>query len=472
MRTLKNHRLFPWLLLAMMAVSSMNVAVSDEAGASRAMVQAKRNPAELRNFLLGMPKGADLHTHLSGAVYAEDIIDIALHGKNDYCIDGVTFYATRAPCQGGQRPISDLISDGRLYDKVLAAWSMRGFIPGDTTGHDHFFAAFEKFGAIVSPNTGNALATIAQRAAEQNVQYIEPLMSPAFSQVSQVADRVTYTTDFPALRQALLDNGLLQVIPDAKRNADVTLAQMKTALGCDTATPKVGCQTAMAFGAQISRGFSPVNVFAQLLFAFELMEADPRWVALNMVQPEDSWTAVDDYALHMQMIRYLKSVYPNSHVSLHAGELTYGLVPPDALRFHVRDAVNVAGAERIGHGVDILWEDSWRSTMRAMRNRHVCVEINLTSNKYILGVSGKQHPMRQYLKQGVPVTIATDDEGIERTDITGEYQRAVLEQDMSYLQLKKIARAGLECSYLPEPAKQQALRQQREMFMTFEKGYN
>jgi hypothetical protein len=53
---------------------------------------------------------------------------------------------------------------------------------------------------------------------------------------------------------------------------------------------------------------------------------------------------------------YLHSVYPKVHISLHAGELAPGLVPPDGLSFHIREAVHLGHAERIGHGVDVMYE--------------------------------------------------------------------------------------------------------------------
>ncbi len=58
----------------------------------------------------------------------------------------------------------------------------------------------------------------------------------------------------------------------------------------------------------------------------------------------------------MRMLAYLHERYPKVHISLHAGELVQGLVPPEGLRFHIRDSVEIAHAERIGHGVDVMNE--------------------------------------------------------------------------------------------------------------------
>lgn len=80
----------------------------------------------------------------------------------------------------------------------------------------------------------------------------------------------------------------------------------------------------------------------------------------------------------------------------HAGELTPGLVKPEDLTFHIREAVLVAGAERIGHGVDLVHEDDWKRLARTMARRGVAVEVTFSSNKQILGVAGDDHPFNAY----------------------------------------------------------------------------
>ena len=79
-------------------------------------------------------------------------------------------------------------------------------------------------------------------------------------------------------------------------------------------------------------------------------------------------------------------------VTLHAGELTLGLVPPRHLGWHIREAVMVAGADRIGHGIDISYDEHMFETLAYMAENKIAVEINLTSNEVILGVKGEDHP--------------------------------------------------------------------------------
>jgi adenosine deaminase len=197
------------------------------------------------------------------------------------------------------------------------------------------------------------------------------------------------------------------------------------------------------------RGFPKEQVFAQTLLGFEVASADPRFVGINYVMPEDGKISMDDYALHMKMVGFLHGLYPGVHISLHAGELAEGLVTPDGLCCHIRLAVEQAHAERIGHGVDVMQEERPIELLKEMAAKHVMVEINLTSNDGILGVSGKEHPFPIYRKYHVPVSLSTDDEGVSRIDVTHEFVRAAESYALSYEDLKQMVRTGLEHDFLP-----------------------
>lgn len=108
-----------------------------------------------------------------------------------------------------------------------------------------------------------------------------------------------------------------------------------------------------------------------------------------------------------------------------------------------------AQAERIGHGVDILYEDRPHELLKEMAAKHVMVEISLTSNDMILGVSGKDHPFPLYRMFHVPVALSSDDEGVSRTDLTHEYVRAVQTYGLHYADLKEMVRTGMEHNFCP-----------------------
>jgi adenosine deaminase len=223
---------------------------------------------------------------------------------------------------------------------------------------------------------------------------------------------------------------------------------------CGTAQPTPACNVEVRYLYQVLRNMPPPAVFVQILLGFEIAAADlssphPHYIGLNLVQPEDAEYSMADYTLHMQMIAALRPFYPHVPVTLHAGELAPGLVPPEGLRFHIRQAIAIAGAQRIGHGVDVMYEDQPYDLLKTMADRRILVEINLTSNDLILGIKGKDHPLPLYRKYGVPVALSTDDEGVSRIDLTHEYVMAAETFDLTYSELKEMARNSIEYSFLP-----------------------
>lgn len=68
----------------------------------------------------------------------------------------------------------------------------------------------------------------------------------------------------------------------------------------------------------------------------------------NLVQPEDGPTAIAAFSLQMAMLDYLHGVYTGVPIALYAGELVPGLAPPEALTFHIRDAIEACGYDGLG----------------------------------------------------------------------------------------------------------------------------
>ena len=96
----------------------------------------------------------------------------------------------------------------------------------------------------------------------------------------------------------------------------------------------------------------------------------------------------------------------------------------------------------------LVHENDALGLIKEMAQHNVLVEICLTSNDLILGVEGSNHPLQTYIHYGVPVTLATDDEGVSRSDMTHEYLRAVETYSFTYSQMKHMARLSLEHSFL------------------------
>jgi adenosine deaminase len=460
------------------ARTSAPVATPREQHAIRAFNNAKQSPLELTAFLTRMPKGGDLHTHLVGAVYAETFIRNA--AADLLCVDPKTmsFFKPKATtrsippqpvCGEGNVRAESAFNDQKLYDALVDSFSMRSFVPSaGTSGHDQFFATFNRFGAIDRSHAGEWLDEVATRAAAQNEQYLEIMETPVFADVAAISSRISWPTtpadpalnrtgdatgttreDLSHLRDALLAAGLRDEVTVDRKELDDALDARNKIENCGEPSARTACSVKIRFLYQVLRGFPPQQVFAQTLLGFEVASQDPRVVGINFVMPEDGYLSMSEYHRQMLMLDYLHSVYPTVHISLHAGELAPGLVPPNGLRFHIREAVDLGHAERIGHGVDVMYENEPQSLLKEMAARHIMVEINLTSNDVILGVNAPWHPLPTYRAAGVPIALSTDDEGVSRIDLTHEYTRAALEFGLSYLDLKNSARTSMEHSFLP-----------------------
>jgi adenosine deaminase len=432
---------------------------SSEARAARAFDAARSNPLELRAFLYRMPKGADLHYHLTGGVYAESWIRAGAEDHLCVNLSALAFVKPAAPsdhsaaqprCGPGEVPAAQAYADPHLYDALIDSFSMRSFVPSaGTSGHDHFFDTFAKFSGTDPRHIPEWIDQAASRAAAQNEQYLELMETPDFSHAARLATDLGWNSNLEQFREDLLAHGLRNDVAAASAHFDQAAAARKKLEHCGEPDRAPACQVKVRFLYQVLRGLPKQIVFAQALLAFQVASQDPRVVGINLVMPEDGYISMQDYALHMKIVGFLHSVYPRVPISLHAGELAPGLVPYEGLCCHIRLAVEVAHAERIGHGVDVMYEERPYDLLREMAAKHVMVEINLTSNDVILGIKGNQHPFPLYRKFHVPVALSTDDEGVSRIDLTHEFVRAVESYHLSYSDLKQLVRTSLEHSFLP-----------------------
>jgi hypothetical protein len=409
-------------------------------------------PAALATFLKGVPKGGDLHNHLSGAVYAETFLEWAKADGD--CINSSTFSAV-STCGTTTQPVPP---PGSFYDSIVRAWSMKDFVAGAQTGHDHFFSTFGKFGLVAGGHRDDTIADVLTRAADENQLYVETMFNlgkNVGTLTGQISSGTLTAADLPALYDSLLANpSFASALTNDVNVVNDAGTRYRTALGCDDLSPPAACDVTVRFVAQVSRTGASDVVFGQLVSAFEMASRTPQIVGANLSSPEDDSSSLANYELHMAMLDFLHTRYAGTsplHVTLHAGEVVPQFLPPGstANTFHIRRAVEVGHAERIGHGVDIMSETDPEGLMTEMRDRNVLVEVCLSSNDQILEVRGTNHPLAAYLAHDVPVALATDDQGVSRSSMAGEYVKAALDQHLSYRQLKTISRNSLEHAFLP-----------------------
>ncbi|HEY7067127.1 MAG TPA: adenosine deaminase [Chloroflexota bacterium] len=409
------------------------------------------DPLALGAFLRAMPKGGDIHNHPSGAEYAERFLAYA--GEDGLCVvrETMTLVAPEPPCDAaaGRPPAASALTDQSLYDALVDAWSMRNWDPARISGHDQFFGTFDRFGAAWNGRTGDVLADVIAQAGAENVMYLELMFGVDGGRASALGAQVGWDDDLGRLRERLLAAGMDDAVAAARHDLDVAEARVRERLRCGTPDADRGCAVTVRYLQTGTRVLPPERVFAQFLAGYELVRTDPRVVGINLVAPEDAYVARRDYRLHMAMLDYLHGVAPDVPIALHAGELAPGLVPPEDLSFHVRAAVEQGHARRIGHGVDVMYEDDPFGLLDEMARRDVLVEIAFVSNAQILDVSGAEHPFPTYRAAGVPVTLATDDEGVSRSTMTAQYQHGVEGYGLGYADVKQLARQSLEHAFVP-----------------------
>lgn len=418
---------------------------------SRYLESIRDNPALLMDFLYRFPKGGDLHHHLTGAIYAESYIQYAV--EDSLCIDHHA-EITSPPCDAdkGQLPATQALTNFRFRNLVIDSWSVRNFIP---TGEDrsiryHFFAAFGKFDPVVNGHWGEMFAEVTQRAGLQHMLYLETMLTPDQGEAMKLGHDVGWSDDLAALRQKMLAAGMDKVVADAQKNLDAGEKGKRQILGCDTPNPQAGCGVTLRYINQVLRAFPKEQVYAQMIAGFELASKDPRVVGINLVQSQDEYRALNDFDLHMKMLDYLHSVYPQVHITLHAGELTPGEVKPEELlASHIRKSIDVGHAERIGHGIDVLYEQDAPGLLAQMARQHILVECAIHSYQVVRGIPNSENPYAIYSRAGVPLALATDDEAVVRSDLTEYFRTAVVDFHVNYPTLKTLARNSLDYSFLP-----------------------
>ena len=447
-------------------------------GAAGHFDRIKDDDILLREFLQAMPKGGDLHNHLYGAVYAESWLRYA--EEDGFCIDEAALsirYPSADGCSGNAKPAAEALKSQSLRNRMIDHLSMRDFTPGGgESGHDQFFATFDAM-AAAPYRYGDMVADAANMAGGQNILYLELMHTlELFETILPMVGSVQLSGD-PAADYDLLMNGdfgaaLPDMLARAKADIDAAMARKDKLLACGTAAAKPGCGVEVRFLNQPVRTLPPAAVYAHFIFGWHLTDQDARFVGNNLVAPEDDHIALRDYRLHMAQMGYLHVKLGDRNVSLHAGEVTLGLVHPDELRYHITEAVRTARADRIGHGIGIVYETGYQDLLAEMKERDIPVEINLTSNDVILGIKGEDHPYWIYKNAGVPVTLSTDDEGVSRIDLTHEYMRAADELHMDYAALKEISYNALKYAFVDEARKDELTAELDKRFAAFEAGFN
>jgi aminodeoxyfutalosine deaminase len=142
------------------------------------------------------------------------------------------------------------------------------------------------------------------------------------------------------------------------------------------------------------------------------------------------------------------------HKLMHAGEIG----GPES----VREAVEILGVERIGHGIAVMRDER---TMDFLAARNIPLELCPTSNLRTGALARQidresagydQHPLPFLYRRGLPVTISSDDPAMFETTVSDEYRYAH-QMNLSSADLLRIAEASFQHAFLSKSEKQELL---------------
>lgn len=154
--------------------------------------------------------------------------------------------------------------------------------------------------------------------------------------------------------------------------------------------------------------------------------------------------------LHISFYFRTQERIHRSYISLHAGEILPVIFTNKNYTFysnHIYNSINIANAERIGHGIDVYYENKHFNLTQILQRRNIAIEILFSSNLYTFHIE-KNHPFLYYLKNNISIVLSTDDPGITRTTITDEFLTLYYNYNISYFIMKSIIRNSLEYSFL------------------------
>ncbi|MBS7232673.1 adenosine deaminase [Flavobacterium psychroterrae] len=441
----------------------------------------RNNEALLTAFFQQMPKGGDLHHHFSGSVYAEPLLERAIAEDFYLNLESMGVSKTK-PAIGNWQTFSSLKSEGKLafYEQqVMQTWSAKDY-NGSVPSDDLFFDSFQKFEPTIKGHFAEGMLELKNRAIAENVSYIETQLSTIPCDMN-VADLNDFNSKLRNAASQKDEKSVLKLLgelykaiqqKDAKKYATDFNTNFIAKLHKDLKIDDD--RFTMRYQNFVLRFMDPVDLFKNLSIAF-ISANDSKLVAgVNIVSPEHGENSMKDYWLHMVMFKYCHSKFPDVKYTLHAGELTLGLVQPEDLTWHINDAIYIAGANRIGHGVDIAYEANSYDLLKYMSKNSIPIEINLVSNEFILKVKENRHPFTLYKEFNVPIVISTDDAGILRTNMTEQYVLlAKRYPDVSYATIKQYVYNSINYSFIQDATvKKQLVKDLDARFKTFEAKFS
>lgn len=164
------------------------------------------------------------------------------------------------------------------------------------------------------------------------------------------------------------------------------------------------------------------------------------FIALDLADNEDGFDPKTFAPL------FQKAKKAGLHITVHSGE-----TPSTPSPGWVKDSIEILGAERIGHGIQIIRDPQ---ILNFVKDRNIPLEVCPISNYLTQAFKTyEEHPIRELMRAGVQVTINSDDPGIFATTLSDDYEVLHRVHGFSVAEFKKCNQTSLDHSFLPDAEK-------------------
>ena len=134
------------------------------------------------------------------------------------------------------------------------------------------------------------------------------------------------------------------------------------------------------------------------------------------------------------------------HRLMHAGEVG----GPEK----IREAIELLGAERIGHGIAAIHDPALMDLLADRRiPLEVCPQSNVRTGALARQLSQpaapiEEHPLPKLFRHGIPVVLSTDDPAMFHTSLLDEYRHAS-RMGLSEIELASLAQMSFDYAFAP-----------------------
>ena len=176
--------------------------------------------------------------------------------------------------------------------------------------------------------------------------------------------------------------------------------------------------------------------FMSIEKSYEVIEAGKKFIGKGVVAID--LCAAEEEGFCRKFVEPMKLARKYGYrITIHAGETGIGK--------NVLEAVELLGAERIGHGVFIR---NCKEAYDIVKEKNVTLEMCPTSNVQTKAVKDfNDHPMYDFFKDGINVTVNTDNRIVSNTDMTNEIHIAFSEFNITYEDYIEIYKKSVEASF-------------------------